>query len=198
MSQKTPQQPPSRWDLLKSIFGRRPPRTETMMSRLHYEAGLIPILNEDDTEARRQEIKDLLIEIRMDLFDESKQKEVVSKVYALFFYAGDIWYRGLDNRELAEKVVCFLENFKDVGHLDSFVPDLHEEAMQLLSLSFQAGDVTNTPAVFIDTKPIVAPEWTQRGGGQPATALDMTGYMELNQEVQRLRGELEKYQKGQA
>jgi len=37
------------------------------------------------------------------------------------------------------------------------MPDLFEEAMQLLHLSFKALDVTNTPPYIIESRPILTP-----------------------------------------
>jgi len=179
-------QKPSKYERLKGYFGRRPARTETMMSRLHYEGGFIPILNVDDTEARREEIKIVLAECEEALFDENKQRDIVKKVYALYFSAGNPWYRGLNNRELAGKVSMFLDNFKDVGMLDPFIPDLFEEAQFLLSLSWQALDVTNTPAIFIESKPVVL---ANTKGSSPDSQVDLTGMYELQEEVERLKRE---------
>jgi hypothetical protein len=63
----------------------------------------------------------------------------------------------LDDRELAEKVSSFLANCTDCGYLEPFMPDLFEEAMQLLHLSFKALDVTNTPPYIIESRPILTP-----------------------------------------
>lgn len=131
----------------------RPKRIEQSWNRLHREAGFIPIYNLNDTESRRLEIQQILNEKEAALFDPTKQRDIAKRTYALFFSAGNPWYRGLDNRELAEKVTCFLDNYTDCGHMDEFIPDLFEEAIQLLSLSWQALDVTNTPPYIIEAPP---------------------------------------------
>jgi len=119
------------------------------------DAGFIPIFNVDDLEARRQEIKDSLDEAEIAKFEPDKQRGVVVKTFKLFFSAGNPWYRGLDNRELASKVSDFLAQYTDLGYMDEFIPDLFEESMHLLSLSWQALDVTNTPPYIIESRPII-------------------------------------------
>jgi len=130
----------------------KPPRIQEGFQRLRKEAGFIPLFNIEDVEARRQEIKTILEESKLSLFDPTKQKEIVQRTYALFFSAGNPWYRGLDNRELAEKVADFLENYTEVGSMEEFIPDLLEESMQLLSLSWQALDVTKTPTYIVESQ----------------------------------------------
>jgi hypothetical protein len=181
------QKPPSLKERVQAFV--RPERTQEAFSRLHKEAGLIPLLNLDDTEARRQEIKTILKDCEADLFDQKKQREVVRKDYGLYFSAGNPWYRGLDNRELAEKVECFLENYTEVAYMDEFIPDLFEEAQQLLSLSWQALDVTNTPATFIESRPIIDMKGSR---GSPEAMLDSTGLAEMQEEIERLKQESKK------
>jgi len=127
-------------------------------NRMHKEAGFIPIFNKTDLENRRAEIKTILKDIETKIFEPDKggyavQKDVVQKCFKMFWSEGDAWYRGLDNRELSEKVACFLANCTDAGYLAPFMPDLFEEAMILLHFSFQALDVTNTPPYIIESKP---------------------------------------------
>jgi hypothetical protein len=140
----------------------RPKRTHEAFERLRKEAGFIPIFNVDDLEIRRRAIKEVLTEVQEHLFVQSEefQRKIIQKVFALFFTEGDPWYRGLDNRELAQKVSYFLMNCTAVGYLPAFIPDLFEEAMQLLHLSFQAIDVTNTPPYIIESRPVVMPPKT--------------------------------------
>jgi hypothetical protein len=182
----------------------RPERTEQMYDRLTKSAGMIPLLNVDDTDSRRQEIKHILKEAE-DIFFEplgveekedpellKKQREVVKAsakaLFGLFFHAGNPWYRGLDDRELAEKVSCFLANYTEVGYMDEFVPDLFEEALQLLSLSWKALDVTNTPMYIIESRPVIIPKFSQG----PNTEVDTSGFDALTQEVDRLREKVDK------
>ena len=172
---------------IKDKIWRRTSRAQSTFDRLHKEAGFIPLLNMTDTESRRQEIRTLLSDAETAVLDPQKQKEVTQKVYALFFSAGNPWYRGLDNRELAKKVVCFLENVVDVGHLDAFIRDLFEEAMQLLSLSWQALDVTNTPWYIVETKPVVI---AGKGSGSPDSETDPAGLAIMQQEVERLKEQM--------
>ena len=186
-------------------------RAQIAQSRLREEANLIPLLNMDDTDSRRQDIKDVLTEQEvMDILFEpiapkpdlnkmshrAKQiyvkmefvRKTAKKLYALFFFAGNPYYRGLDNRELAEKVAFFLMNYTEVGHLPKFVPDLFEEAMQLLSLSWQAKDVTHTPFYIVEsTKPNIVTPFK----GQPSTEFDATGLMEMQHKIEELTEKLE-------
>jgi len=137
----------------------RPERTHEAFERLRKEAGFIPIFNVDDLEIRRRAIKKVLTEVQGNLFtlDEALQRKVIQKTFSLFFTEGDPWYRGLDNRELAEKVANFLMNCTACAYLPAFTPDLFEESMQLLHLSFQAIDVTNTPPYIIESRPVIMP-----------------------------------------
>lgn len=140
---------------IKQVLGRRPKRTREAFDRLKEEAGFIPIFNIDDLEQRRQEIKKILDEVQEALFDPQKQKEIVAKVYGLFFVSGDPWYRGLDDRELAKKVSGYLQNFKEISNLyggpGPFLHELFEESIQLLNLSWKQLDVTNTPAYIVES-----------------------------------------------
>lgn len=177
--------------LRKKVAEKISPKSERAQgtwNRLHQEAGFIPLLNMNDTEARLLKMKEILGKDDFAVFDPEKQAEVVRKVYGLFFLAGDAWYRGLDNRELAEKVSCFLQNYTEVGYMKEFVPDLFEEAMQLLSLSWQELDVTNTPWYVIESRPVIFP----KGGGSPAGELDEAGQMEMQEELNELRAEKDK------
>lgn len=56
---------------------------------------------------------------------------------------------GLDNRELTTKVSKFLRLYNEVASLSAFTRDLFMCSVQLLHLSFQALDVTNTPGYVI-------------------------------------------------
>lgn len=180
----------SRLQKIKEIlpFGKAPTEIQAQWQRLHKEAGLIPVLNQTDTETRRQELKTLLTDGEASVFDIDKQKALVKKVYALFFSAGSPWYRGLDNRELAEKVSFFLENYTQIGDLDCFTRILFEEAMMLLNLSWQTLDVTNTPMVIIESRPFLAPE----GKTGPQTELDTSGLDSVQDELTRLREKVDK------
>ena len=166
---------------------RRTPRAQSTFDRLHKEAGFIPLLNMRDTETRLAYLSSVLEEDNFNAFDRGKQKDFVKKMYATFFIAGSAWVRGLDNRELHEKVSFFLENYTEVGYIDEFVPDLFEEAMQLMSLSFQEIDVTNTPFFIVETKPIIIPDMKR----QPSTEFDATGLMEMQQKIEALTEKLE-------
>jgi hypothetical protein len=183
----TQEKKPSIIDRAKAFI--HPPRAEETYTRLHKEAGFIPLLNMTDTESRRVEIKAMLDECKASLFEPDSQKKVVKSVYALFFSAGVPWYRGLDNRELARKVEFFHENYTQAGYMDEFIPDLYEEAVELLSLSWQSLDVTQTPVYLIESRPVI----DMKGGrGAPEGSLDSTGLAEIQEEIERLKEEAKK------
>lgn len=201
---------------LKEKLGLKKEETRFAEARrlLTEEAGLVNLFNVDDTDKRSADIKETLTnrEVMSILFEPLKLpvpfhmmtpkqrvihvkmsfvRRTAKKLFALYFYAGNPYYRGLDNRELAEKVAFFLMNYTEVGHLPEFVPDLFEEAMQLLSLSWQEKDVTHTPIYIVESrKPnVVVPNLRQR----PDTELDYTGMMQMNQRMQEMEAELEQY-----
>jgi len=153
---------------------------------LHREGGLIPLLNMTDTEARLKYLRGIMEAEDFSVFDPDKQKGFVKKVYATFFLAGDAWFRGLDNRELAQKVVDFLANFSEVGYMDEFIPDLFEEALQLISLSFQALDVTPTPMIIVESKPVIL----AGKGGKPEATEDAGGVLMMKQRIDELERQL--------
>jgi len=157
-------------------------RAQETWERLHKEGGLIPLLNMTDTEARIRHLRTVMETEDFSVFDPKKQKGFVKKVYATFFVAGDAWYRGLDNRELAQKVVDFLANFSEIGYMDEFIPDLFEEALQLISLSFQGLDVTHTPFVIIESRPVIM----AGKGGQPETTEDAGGVLMMKERIEEL------------
>jgi hypothetical protein len=134
-------------------------RIEDSYGILREVAGMRPLFNIRDLEQRRQEIRSILEEVEGKTLTFNLQKSVVNKTFRLFFQSGSPWYRGLDNRELAQKVVCFLEMYNDVGDIKSFTPDLFACSMQLLHLSFKELDVTNTPAYVIQ---VIGPQQNAR------------------------------------
>lgn len=170
--------------LREKVAGKiwRGERAQETWERLHKEGGLIPLLNMTDTEARIKHLKSVMEAEDFSVFDPKKQKGFVKKVYATFFVAGDAWYRGLDNRELAQKVVDFLANYSEAGYMDEFIPDLFEEALQLISLSFQGMDVTHTPFVIIESRPVIM----AGKGGQPEGVEDAGGIMMMKQRIEEL------------
>ena len=128
-------------------------------------AGLRYLQNIKDLEQRRSEIISILDSIEGQTSNKKMQKKVVERTFRLFFTSGSMWFRGLDNRELTGKVSKFLSLYSEVGHMTAFTHDLFKCSMMLLHLSFQAIDVTNTPAYMIQTTPLVLN--LQRGGGSP-------------------------------
>jgi len=181
----------------------RAPRVRQAFDRLKQDAGFIPIFNIDDVEIRRQEVKLILEKVKTNIFDPTKgdqsKIQVIQDTFALFFTEGDPWYRGLDDSLLAEKVPLFLANCVDVGNMIEFWPDLFEEAMILLHLSWKALDVTNTPPFIIESRPIIGTGTTRQGIEE---TLDMAGIMAMRQDleeqskvIENLRGRLDKYEK---
>jgi hypothetical protein len=133
-------------------------RVNEAMSILRREAGMIPIFNILDLERRRSEIREILEDVEAKKYLDHKIKmDVVNKTFRLFFQTGSPWVRGLDNRELSHKVACFLQLYNELRELPAFTSDLFMCSIQLLHLSFQALDVTNTPPYIVVTQPIISP-----------------------------------------
>jgi len=159
--------------------------------------GFQPLFNIRDLEQRRGEMRDMLSQIHelehgdiierlisapanAGMISELKalqpkisyftKRKVVDLAYELFFEIGSPWYRGLDNPRLSSKVSDFLQLYNEVSHLPAYLPDLHMCAMQLLHVSFNAVDVTNTPGYVMQSTPIIAPTNVPRidlgGSGQ--------------------------------
>lgn len=83
---------------------------------------------------------------------------VVNKIHASFFCSGSPWYSSLDDRKLARKVKAFLELWNYVAEMPSFVDDLYMCRMQIVHLSWETLDVTNTPPILIETRTTIQPE----------------------------------------
>jgi hypothetical protein len=145
----------------------RPPdptkRIEDAYGIMKEVGGFRPLFNVRDLEQRRKEIDQILTSIEGKTMSRNMKKDVVDKTFKLFFLSGSPWYRGLDNRELTTKASMFLRLYNEIGCLRAFTSDLFMCSMQLLHLSFQALDVTNTPAYVISTTPMVL----QAKGGAP-------------------------------
>lgn len=149
---------PSRFEKLKRIFGKKPSaRIDDAYGTLREVGVLQPIFNIRDLEQRRTEVGQILEDLEGKTLTLDIQKSTIDKTFRLFFLAGSPWIRGLDNRELSKKVALFLRLYNDVGSLRAFTPDLFMCSIQLLHLSYQALDVTNTPAYVIQSTPIFTP-----------------------------------------
>jgi len=148
--------------------------------------GLEPLMNIDDVESRRLELMDVLEQNekdRMDIFAPDKiqnltpakvrayKMTVNNRVFSLFFTAGSPWYRGLDDRELAEKVAIYLRIWNLVGDSLSYVNDLFMCSMQLLNLSWKVIDVTNTPPYIIEAKTVINMSGDRANVGEEAQKL---------------------------
>lgn len=130
--------------------------------------GFRPLFNVRDLEQRRKEIGDILTDVQEKTSNETMEKDVINKTFKLFFLSGSAWYRGLDNRELTKKVALFLRLHNEVAMLPAFTRDLFMCSMQLLHLSFQALDVSNTPGYVIQVNNVPPPNRHSEGLNQVA------------------------------
>lgn len=157
------QAPPKKGRIQKiKDFVKKPTeRIEDAYGVMREVGGFIPMFNIRDLEQRRQEVKEILELVEGKIggggADYQGMKDVVQKTYRLFFLSGSPWIRGLNNRELSDKVSKFGRLFNDIGHLPEALSDLFMCSMQLLHVSYQAIDVTNTPAYVIHTTPVLTP-----------------------------------------
>jgi len=119
--------------------------------------GMIPIYNIRDLEQRRSEIAAILQNFEGKALSDQMEKNVIDQTFRLFMISGSAWVRGLDNRELSGKVSSFLWLYNEWGDSPVFRRTLFMCAMQLLHLSFQAIDVTNTPPYIIQSTPVIVP-----------------------------------------
>lgn len=168
MAENINAQPKTRFTRLKE-FVRPPDPTKRIADSygiLKEVGGFQPLFNVRDLEQRRKEIGEILTSIQGMTLTKRMRKEVVDRTFRLFFLSGSPWIRGLDNRELTSKVSKFLRLYNEIGTLAAFTSDLFMCSIQLLHLSFQALDVTNTPAYVISTTPMVV----QGRGGTPQFA----------------------------
>jgi hypothetical protein len=164
-----PQQPQkkSRLSIIKDLILPPDPnkRIEDAYGIMKEVGGFRPIFNVKDTEQRRSELINSLFELEKIEYEvrTTKDKTTIqtlqdkatfqayklAKLFNLFFATGSPWVRGLDNSDLSNAVACYIMNYEDFGNLPSALPDLHAESMQLLHLSWQGIDVTNTPGYII-------------------------------------------------
>lgn len=158
-------------------------RIEDAYGILKEVAGFRPVFNIRDLEARRKDLMIAMENLRLIDFEvktTTKGNRHIKKLkrsatrdafklahmIEMFFSVASMWIRGLSDkgaRELSKKVADYLELYSDVGHLASFLPDIYKCSMQLVHLSFQAIDVTNTPAYVISSTPLVITD-LKRGG----------------------------------
>lgn len=158
----------SRFKVLKDLI--RPPvdptkRIEDAYGIMKEVGGFRPIFNVKDVEQRRSEILKVLYDLNDLQFKIIKSKDTatiqetqekatfqaykLAKLFDLFFATGSPWVRGIDNEFLSSKVSDYIQQYEDIGHLPDFLPMLHTESMQLLHMSWQGLDVTNTPGYII-------------------------------------------------
>lgn len=126
------------------------------------ESGFIPWFKIHDVEQRRTEIIEVMEELNTLEFDILKNSETneitinqekrfifnaykLSRLFQVFFTTGSPWVRGTDNEALSIAVAAFIEDFEDIGDISSAFHDLHAMVTNLLHLSWQGVDVTQTP-----------------------------------------------------
>jgi hypothetical protein len=164
-----PQQPQrkSRFKILKDLV--RPPdpnkRIEDAYGIMKEVGGFRPLFNVKDVEQRRSEILKVLYNLNDLQFKITKSKDQatiketqekatfqaykLAQLFNLFFASGSPWVRGIDNEFLSSKVSDYIQQYEDVGNLPDFLNMLHSESIQLIHLSWQGIDVTNTPGYII-------------------------------------------------
>jgi hypothetical protein len=165
----TEQQPkkPSRLKILKELIRPSDPskRIEDAYGIMKEVGGFRPIFNVKDVEQRRSEIIKVLYDLNTLQFQITQSKDAttiketqekatfqaykLAQLFNLFFASGSPWVRGIDNEFLSSKVSDYIQQYEDVGHLPDFLNMLHTESMQLLHMSWQGLDVTNTPGYII-------------------------------------------------
>lgn len=183
-------------DAIRRPFVNPMDRIEDSYGIMKRVGGFQPLFNIRDLEQRRSEMRDTLSQIHdlehgdiierliaspanSGMLSELKalqpkinyhtKRKAVDLAYKMFFEIGSPWYRGLDNPRLSGKVSDFLQLYNEVSNLPAFLPDLYMCAMQLLHVSFNSIDVTNTPGYVMQSTPIIAPTNVPRidlGGNQ--------------------------------
>lgn len=142
-------------------------RIEDSEDNLKRLGGLIPVYNIRDLEQRRGEVAAILETVEGKALTDEMEKATIDKVFRLFALSGSPWYRGLDNRDLSSRAASFLWLYNEYGDSAAFRRTLFMCCMQLLHLSFQAIDVTNTPPYLIQSTPVIIPN--------NPTRIDMSG-----------------------
>jgi len=167
------------------VTGKRPPAIESTWNRLHKEGAFIPISNQTDTETRRTELREAfaILAEKMGKNDDQSKREIVDAAYGVFFTVGSPWYRGLGNRELAKKVAKYLQLYNSRRKSPAYLGDLHMCSMQLINLSWQTLDVTNTPWIIIESRPFATPP--DMGSKRPESDADDSGLRQYNRFMQQ-------------
>lgn len=156
----------SRVQRLKEMFGGRTPETTVEESKRFSRLGYLQYPKRHQLDFRVFELMDILEDIADEMKDMEGKTEEESKPYAFrnihrlfraFMTIGAPWFRGLDDRELAEKAVAFFELETMVGHLPAFYPDLKLCTETLINLSWKTIDVTAETPVLFETKTTVRP-----------------------------------------
>lgn len=113
---------------------------------------LIDIL--EDVDKTLQEMEAL----RTDKEKYAKASKNIKRLIKAFQVIGSPWFKGLDNRELAQKQNTFYDVEMRCGHLPAFYPDIKKCVQVLISLSWQAVDMIAQTPILMETKTVVQPQ----------------------------------------
>lgn len=155
----------------KRIFNKitgRTPETTLQESERFSKLGYIQYPKSQQLDLRIFTLMEILEEIEKDVVEIEKKRIAgekigpyayrnIKRLFRAFMTIGGPWFRGLDNRELAEKAVTFFKIETAVGHLPAFYPDLRLCTETLINLSWQAIDVTAQTPILMETRTQVLP-----------------------------------------
>lgn len=148
-------------DKVKGALHKEEPLNTVRDSERFTKAGFFNFPSRQQLDYRLKELTTILTEIETDLEKidpsntEAQQKAAfknIRKLFKAFMLLGAPWFRGLNNRELSKKAVVFFKLESMIGHLPSFYGDLKRCTQTLLTLSWQAIDVTPDPTVLFESK----------------------------------------------
>lgn len=126
-----------------------------VFDRLEQE-GFKPLIKNDMLESRREEL-DKSIRTVLDKLNRSKKPEdmgeAVDEAMALVLNVASPWLRSMENPFLAEKVNCFIENYREWRKIPEFLDHLIEEAKVIINLSFCNIDVEPLRPIIIQSGP---------------------------------------------
>lgn len=130
-------------------------RVESVMDRLEKE-GFKPLIKSDILEGRIKELKEGLKNVLSKLNKaESQEKmgEGVDEAVQLVYVISSPWLRSMENRWLAHKINCFIENYRECRRIPAFLDMLVEEAKAIINMSFTNIDVEPLRPIIIQTGP---------------------------------------------
>jgi len=153
---------------LKDRFSSKP-HTTLKESKRFSRLGYLQYPKRQQLDMRLFQLMEILEDIERD-FKEIADKKLsgeeiepyayrnIRKLFHAFLTIASPWFRGLDNRELADKASKFFRLENMIGHLPSFYPDLKRCTETLIHLGWQAMDVVAETPVLFETKTIVQPQ----------------------------------------